>query len=265
MKLHIQTATPVQAKSPNQVLLEEILGPDRVHKGTPHRLVRAMTAIATARDLRGNEVGAAALLEVDMDKKPVRLFLIDAEHKEGDMLIVDTALGRYLVTVAKTEKGLDGRGYVFAGGMSTVLELRLEGAMFVRGEAKEDELSWGDIAHSEEFEGIRGAVAGHVHSLTRDEILGGKFVFRDGTAISGEHLLGFYIELKTCHRSFVRDGKKYAEDVLEVENAGGMRLRIVQGHAESLPDLEAKFAGKDIKPMAFRAYMDGYEYAGVMV
>lgn len=267
MNKHIQNATRVQEeKAPARLLLERMLGPDRVREGAPGRLVRARTALATARDLQGRELGTSALLEVDAAGTPRRLFVMDAQHKDGDTMLVDTAMGRYLVTVSKTQKGLDGKGYIFAGGEASVLELKLESAMVVRGEMQEDPYNWGDIAHADEFNGIRKAIEGNVQELTAEQMLRAKFVFRDKTEITGAELFGCSVELKTGHiRLKYRDGE-FRADVLWAENAEHtIKLALIQRNVEELPDIEARFAGEKRKPLAFKAEIEGYVYAGVMV
>ena len=263
MENHIQKAGPVrEEKAPARLLLEKMLGPDRVREGAPGRLVRARTALATARDLQGREMGASALLEVDRAGTPRRLFVMDAQHKDGDTLIVDTAMGRYLVTVSKTNKGLDGKGYVFAGGEASVLELKLESAMFVRGEMEEDPLSWGDIAHAGELEGIRDALEGKASALTLEQVLRATFKLNEGSEVRGSVLFGDNAEVEEAAIRVRSDTAVKLMDALRIK--GTFSAFLIKGGLASVADISAKFVDVARNPMAFTVEIDGNRYAGVL-
>ena len=230
-----------------------------------YSLVR-MVRVAVS-EIDGSEMYGKARLVMGKDGKPERLEIRGGLLPLGNVLIAQSGSAAYLLTLEKDGNDFKMKPRVSGDGMTLVCEFSLSSAMQIKGNqrVKEDPMSWGDVCGEQHLEEIVACLEGRVQELTDKQLLRATFVFRDKTGITGAELFGRSVELSTGHIKFDYAGGEFRADVLKAENAERtVRLILIQRNVEELPDIEGRFAGAERKPLAFKAEIDGYVYAGVM-
>ncbi len=241
--------------------------------------VRAEGAYSIVRMIRvavseidGAEVCGKARLVMGKDGKPEKLEIRGGLLPLGSVLIAQSGSAAYLLALEKDGNDFRMTPRVSGDGMTLVCEFCLASAIRIRGtqSAKDDPMSWGDVAAEAELEELKaqleGVLSGKASALTKQEILGAKFKFTDGSEVEGRLLFGEEASVHAgCIKTEWEKGKPKLIDALRVKGAEGrMGCFLIKGNLQGVADISAAFTDVAVNPQAFTVEIGGHRYSGVI-